>query len=378
MNKMKKLLASIIFTCVLSLSVSAYEWGGVVSSDSSIATKDFSSLAFAQSDSSFLWIYLPFANNRVRFNAEGVYRFNILAEDKGFSYSNVLDIDLFKFSAAFGNNSYGLGRFAFIDITGNVFAQNMDGFQLKFRFPEGQLSVSGGYTGLLNELAVSMNDWSATAIPVSGNIYSLAYPYIFGSISFLAPAIFFRNNLQVEAIAVVDIGAQKKNRYFLNAAFGGSISSYGSYKICTSLESVDFTQLMNYSSVNFDFYPSDIVILSLGAEYASGNQGFLKPFSGVTARTAGSQTYSVNASGVLCVETEASVILDRVLLSANVSGIFDCMDSFDFNGIDIGFTAVYSAFSDLKLSAKAFAFLDMITSREKNNFGADFILTVGF
>lgn len=374
---MKKQLLSLILFGSLAASVFAYEWGGVLKNNTKVTTPDFSEYAVNQGESLYMWYSsaLPFAN--MKFSAEGLYKFNFESANGTNTITNILDVDLFKFAGKSGNISYSAGRFAYYDATGAVFAQNIDGIHIRYSAPSVRIGFAAGYTGLLNEMNVSMQDSAGSVIGITQGLYSLAYPYVMAGINCYVPVIAKNQSLQVEALGFIDIGAEKKNRYFLNAVLSGPVGSAFAYNLSTSLESVDFESFMNFTSLRMEVYPADNLILGLAAEYASGNQGSFKSFSGITTRYIGSDACTVRTTEELSVKTEAVYILNNVSLSGSVAGIFACPESFDFSGIDASLACVCPVFTDFQASAKMFAFFDM-TENKKNNYGLNLNLTFGF
>lgn len=367
---MKKLFILLALSVSLVTSSFSFEWGGLVKNESKTYSHDFSTFSVDLTDSLFFWVSSPIADNKMKIVAEGIYKNNFFYHDSASSVKNIVDIDILKISGKLGSVNYAAGRFAYYDVTGAVFAQNMDGLQIKVPLSSVNLGFTAGYTGLLNELNVSMQSATGSIIPPTDSVYSLAYPYVVLGTDLEVPVIIGNQSLQIEALAFIDIGSQKTNRYFFNATLAGPIASLASYKFATSFGSLDFSTFTNFTSVLVEFYPGDSLILGLNAEYASGKQGVLTPFSGVTVRYIGTEANAFSTSTEISTKAQITYLMDNSFVSADANFIFFCPDEITFAGIDLGLNYVYQIFTDLQLSAKLYAFIDPVESGKNNNFGA--------
>lgn len=374
---MKKQLLTLALLTSFAASIFSFEWGGLFKSNTGLTTPDFSEYSVSNSESLFMWVSspLPFAN--MKFSAEGLYKFNFDYVSGTSSVKNILDLDLFKFSANAGAVNYAFGRMSYYDATRAVFAQNLDGLQIRYSTSGFRLTFVTGYTGLLNEMIVSMQNSSGALINTTPALYSLAYPYVMAGLNCYIPVITKNQSLQLEALGFIDIGAEKKNRYFLNAVLSGPIGSTFMYNFAASIENINFEAFAAYTSLQMDIYPADNLILGLSTEYASGNQGSLKSYSGITTKYIGSDACSARTTEELCAKTSVVYILNNVSLTGSVAGIFACPENFSFSGIDASLACICPVYTDFQVSAKMFAFFDMTEAKMKS-FGVNVNLALVF
>lgn len=370
---MKKQIALFTILSTLATSIFALETGGIFKNNFTTTTTDFKEIVIPEYASTYLWLSTPI-NEDINFSTEIMYKFGYNTYNQKFT--NILDLDLLILSGKVQNFSYNVGRFSIADTTGAVLSQNLDAIQLKYDFSSVQLDFVTGYTGLLNGKNVYMQDSNAEPYFVDDYVYALANPFIVLDLS--ANLNFAAQNLKIETLGFLDFGDDKTNRFFANVGLSGFITPKFAYNFATSFGTLNFSQLMNFTKLNFDVYPNKNIILSLGTEYASGNQGPFKSFAGVTSRLVGSDALSLFTKDELSVKLKMDYLLNSMIISGNVNAIFTCPESFDFSGVDSSISWIYQIFTDLQVSAKVFGFFDTQNSGDNNKYGVTLDVALSF
>lgn len=374
---MKKSFISLVSAlCLFVAPVSAYEWGGLVTNDSGVATPDLQNIAFRQGNTAALWLNAPLAeDNSFYFSSEVIYKFNMMNQDNESVFQNVVDLDLFKFTGDFivgeGIVSVAAGRFTVIDSTGAVFAQNSDGVSVKYTLPQLMVSAYAGYTGLLNALNVSMN--AAPENP--GKFYALAYPYVPLSVSVEFPVLFGNQSLGFQGNAFIDLGSDKTNLFYGNIVVTGPITNAFYYNAATSFGSEGFKNVMNHSSLTFYGFPTQMFSMNAGVEYSSGENGPFATFKGVTASSA-----VISAVPTAMILPKVGITISDKDMSLDVVGkyVISCPEKkFENAGIeaDLGFS--YNIFNDLQIGFNVAGYFDL-TSANANNYLAGLRVAFSF
>lgn len=200
---MKKHIVIIALLFAAPLSLFAFDMGLTIDNDMSVST-DPNSVFFEQAKAS-LWMTFDISEN-IFFDISGFYRINVQDPYHGFA------LDQFEFSADFpviGKNAFlfglTLGRFAAEDFTGYVLAHPLDGARLSYRNAFMNITLSGGYTGLIfkGDSTLSMSIEDANYAPV----IPLVPPRLVGLLSVDFPELFGYQTLYLSVIGQLDMRA---------------------------------------------------------------------------------------------------------------------------------------------------------------------------
>lgn len=368
---MKKKITSIILTLnFLMLPIFSLEWGGIIKNNTELTFPE-KELTVKQSNDLYLWASSPLGKDSgFYFTGEGFYKFSYAESQPKAIINHIFDLDLLKINGDInlsGNTlSLSLGRFFTNDITGVILNQLIDGIQANFSFPLLNLSLTAGYTGLLNSHTTTMLDsYGETEVPLT-NGYSLAYKYIPVSLTVVFPVIFGNQSFGLETLACIDVNNNDSSKYYGSLYFLGPIANTVFYKISTTIQTVNFENIMNYSALNIFFSPSDFLTLGLGAEYASGANSTFSNFTTITSKIAYNSIFYPELRGVLIPKISCSFSIEELYTEVYAKYIFDATDSISSKGLEIATIATYNIFYDLQLGIDFNAFFDIKTKTDNN------------
>lgn len=385
---MKKLLATLLAVLTFSTSAYAFEWGGIIKNTSAynMPFQNQDADSFFQSNGIFLWTTFPFnKEGNINLKSELMYSYNLSIPSK--TFTNIVDADLFKFSAGFdlqkGNLSVYAGRYAVSDISNVIFTQNSDGLYFSYENLAVSFNVYGGYTGLLNTKNVYI--LGSDGIPLSGSndFYQPGANFIPLMATLGFPSLFANQTVTFQGSAFIDVrGALNPyNRYYGSILISGPLSGKMYYSLVSDWGSVNFNSLMNYSALKLSFYPTKIVTINMLMEYASGKNGFLSPFIGFTSRYAYSAAESVQTTGVLIPSMALSFSLCSNSLFIDLSSkcVMICPeDKINFKGVQGDLSITYNLMSDLQMACDLSGFICNPELGDSNKLNCAFRLSMSF
>lgn len=375
---MKKILSGLIAAfCLFAAPLSALEWGGLVNNESKF-TKT-STNAFRQSNSVYLWMNTPVTSDASwTFSTEGMYKFMFDAPAK--TVTNVADVDLLKLSGlvdlGVGTAQIAAGRFFVADNTGVNFSQCSDGFSLNMMMSKYNIGLYAGYTGLLNNLNVSI---LGGAPGTSNKVYALCHGYIPAIVTFELPSILGNQTLAIQGEAFLDTAKEDKlTRLYANATLGGPIIGTVYYNAVTSFGFAS-KKIMNYSSFSVAAYPSDSLAVNAGVEYASGAAGKLAAYQTFTSKTAYGAASSPEMSG--CIVPTADVIFTTGSLFSNLTvkaPLAMPEKSAKFAGVGADLICIYNVFSDLQAEVDVNFYKDVLNKGVDDNIAGTLKFVLSF
>lgn len=249
---MKKSL-SVLAIILLSTSLFAFEWGGIIGATE--YTEDaIDSLSFKQYADADLWFRANFGEN-LYLSGDMFYSFDYDFASPSFSdgCSQKLDLNSFTFRGNFDlaqsdwNLAFSLGRFNVSDITSLVLAQKIDGAGVSFTSQQSySIKLYGGYTGLLNSQTVTMYSPDYTA--KNTILYSFAVPYAIAGLNAQFTSLFANQNFSLEAITALDAQDFSYNRAYVDLSLDGPIYKSLYYAMATSFALIFDNSLLETSS----------------------------------------------------------------------------------------------------------------------------------
>lgn len=374
---------SFIVFCSLFLILSqgfSFEWGGLLNNNSTGVYEVKNSLnedadfSFNQKNGLYLWLSNPLSEKgNWKLNSEIAYIANVKPNDEPV-FQNIIDLTLLKFSGqlAFKKSSVdvSLGRFVVSDKTGNIFSTTSDGAYLKFNSSIVGLSGYVGYTGLTNLL-------NSTEIEGYDNedvvqFYKFQYPLIPLIFSFELPSLFANQNLTFQVLASLNCGnnVNMGNKYFATLALDGPIYSKLFYLLQTTFGTKEFKGIMNYSSVDFMWYPLSFVNINLGVKYTSGKEdlnGLFVPFSGVTLVQKSSLDENYLSD---CLLPTASIVFyngpfhSKLEVKCDIDIVDAENNLFTVRGYYGSLDTTLNIFSDLQIGFDMNLFVDSVSSQD--------------
>ncbi len=370
LNLKNKLLIGAVCALFTFVSpVASVEWGGILKNDTQGLLPAFKNFSLSQSDSLYMWLSSPLGESGLYFSGEGMYKFTLTTADSNFT--QFIDVDLLKISGDYetakGILSVSAGRYMVSDNTAAIFAQNIDGVSVKYAGKRFSVSGFGGYTGLLNSLNVTMLNKDGVSFSPETKIYSLSNGFVPAGVSFELPSLFANQSLSIQTLAFIDLGEEKYNRFYGTLLLSGPITNSFLYNFSTSFGTNDFSSLMNYSALNFYLYPKDFLSVSFGAEYASGKNGSLSPFLGVTSRSVVNSLTAPQTTGAIVPNVVFSVVLDRMYFGVTSKFLMAIPEGkVETKGVEADLSFIYAVFTDLQIGFDLNSYFDISKNNEDN------------
>lgn len=381
---MKKLSLSILLSVAFISFATAFDWGGKLYNSTEFAGENFSSLKLNQYDNANLWMKVPFNKKNSSYMVGDIsYKFKYetfdVLEEKA---EHILNLNLlnFVFDAKVNNNNkflFSFGRIVNADATGVVFAQNFDGLKIDFNNTFTNISLFGGYTGLLNNKEVSMLTPSTTKyVESENNFYTFAPKYIPFGVTFNFPSLFANQHLTLQGLGFVDLNDDNYSRYYADLKLEGFLFSNLYYSLSSIFGTVNFTNIMNTSLFNLSYYVLDSLAINAGAEYSSGQNGIFDSFVGFTSIDA--INARMNTKHTSLIKADLSVtysLIEKLLFNAGFAYVADCSSSsVMYRGVQWNATAIYNVLNDVQLSVN----LNQFCGKNADDNKASLSLNVSF
>lgn len=357
---MKKRIISGLFAACLISSVFAISWSGMIDDNTKLsANNDFSAITLNQSNG----IYLTLTSNlnesaSLRFAGEGLYKYNLDSDfsTKTYSLKNIADIDLLKLSGEWiigdGHLGMALGRFKYSDYSGVVFSQVSDGLYLAYDTVKIKASLYGGYTGLLNRLNVSMIE---NGYNEKDQFYALCPMYVPVLADISYKALFETHTIGLQGAAYIPLKEENTMKVYGTLIANGYLGTKASYDARVTLGSEKFDGLMMDAMLDANFYVRSDIRVTAGAEYASGEQGSLKPFQTLSSRSFGNAPFY---NGVIVPKLGALYTTKKLYVSLTERVVISMPEKeAKLDGFDTSLNLVYNIFSDLQVGLDAGAYI---------------------
>ena len=358
---MKRSLISILFAMLLLPSSFGYEWGLSLVNSTEFKGQEFDSLKLNQNDSLSLWTKIPFNKSNSSYLV-GDVSYHFKYEDAGnnpVGFQNIVNLNMFKFVSELSFNNVNkmfimAGRFPIVDSSRKVFAQSSDGLYLKYAGVFTNISLYGGYTGLLNSKEVTVLTPSETKYKEASNdFYTLAPKYVPISVMFNFPSLFANQQLNIQGWGFLDLNGDDFNRYYANIELDGYLAKGLHYSLSSVFGTVNFENLMNCSELTIKYFVSEPFALQCSALYASGKNEIFDAFTGVTSNSVILAYENTECSNLFKAELGAVVsVLQKCLISAKGAYVADFTEeSMDYRGIQWESNIIWNIFDDVQLSA---------------------------
>ena len=358
---MKRSLISILFAMLLLPSSFGYEWGLSLVNSTEFKGQEFDSLKLNQNDSLSLWTKIPFNKSNSSYLV-GDVSYHFKYEDAGnnpVGLQNIVNLNMFKFVSELSFNNVNkmfimAGRFPIVDSSRKVFAQSSDGLYLKYAGVFTNISLYGGYTGLLNSKEVTVLTPSETKYKEASNdFYTLAPKYVPVSVMFNFPSLFANQQLNIQGWGFLDLNGDDFNRYYANIELDGYLAKGLNYSLSSVFGTVNFENLMNCSELTIKYFVSEPFALQCSALYASGKNEIFDAFTGVTSNSVILAYENTECSNLFKAELGAVVsVLQKCLISAKGAYVADFTEeSMDYRGIQWESNIIWNIFDDVQLSA---------------------------
>lgn len=352
------------FLCLVGIfsffSINAFEWGGNFNNLTEFTGKP-DDLKLVQNDQISLWTKIPVSEDRNSYIFGDVsYSFKYDGQDNvARVYNNILNLNILQGNFLWnlkGNSQLQLkvGRFPISDGTVAIFNQVSDGIFVGFKNSKIDLSVYGGYTGLLNSKSVDMLllDYytiESNYIEETNDFYTLAPKYIPVALNLKIP--FRANSFILQTWGFLDANGANQNRFYGTVGLNGYISKIFSYDLVSSFGTINFENISNLSMLDISGH-FDKFIFSLSGKYASGKNGSFSQFIGVTKRSVIYSKFDTEySSAILGGVNFATLIGNFINLQAGFDVVFDAFEDVQYRGVQYNAGVNWNIFSDLRLSA---------------------------
>lgn len=281
--------------------------------------------------------------------------------------SMILDLDILRYDFSkeleSGKISVSAGRFSNYDLTGLILSQNLDGAKLTLSLPALTVNANIGYTGLLNSLSAPILD--ENRYPFSKEnafLYALNENYIEAGANVILPYLFAGQTLSFEVMDAVRLSENAFNRLYVTLGLDGGIIDALFYNFTTTFgiaSLADATAISNLSNLSLSYYIGNASVSFTGT-YASGNNGFFKPFLGFTSQTSyNSYADNTEYSSIIKAGFSGTVKpIGNLLIMASADVVFDLEDSFGYRGFQYGLNVNYQLFSDVSFGLSANQYID--------------------
>lgn len=382
---MKRSLISILFAMLLLPSSFGYEWGLSLVNSTEFKGQEFDSLKLNQNDSLSLWTKIPFNKSNSSYLV-GDVSYHFKYEDAGnnpVGLQNIVNLNMFKFVSEISFNNVNkffimAGRFPIVDSSRKVFTQASDGLYLKYAGFFTNISLYGGYTGLLNSKEVTVLTPSETKYKEASNdFYTLAPKYVPVSVMFNFPSLFANQQLNIQGWGFLDLNGDDFNRYYANIELDGYLAKGLNYSLSSVFGTVNFENLMNCSELNIKYFISEPFALQCSALYASGKNEIFDAFTGVTSNSVILAYENTECSNLFKAELGAVVsVKQKCLISAKGAYVADFTDeSMNYRGIQWESNIVWNIFDDIQLSASMGQFYGQDSKDNRTSMSVNLCLT---
>lgn len=382
---MKRSLISILFAMLLLPSSFGYEWGLSLVNSTEFKGQEFDSLKLNQNDSLSLWTKIPFNKSNSSYLV-GDISYHFKYEDAGnnpVGLQNIVNLNMFKFVSELSFNNVNklfimAGRFPIVDSSRKVFAQSSDGLYLKYAGVFTNISLYGGYTGLLNSKEVTVLTPSETKYKEASNdFYTLAPKYVPVSVMFNFPSLFANQQLNIQGWGFLDLNGDNFNRYYANIELDGYLAKGLNYSLSSVFGTVNFENLMNCSELNIKYFISEPFALQCSALYASGKNEIFDAFTGVTSNSVILAYENTECSNLFKAELGAVVsVKQKCLISAKGAYVADFTDeSMNYRGIQWESNIIWNIFDDIQLSASMGQFYGQDSKDNRTSMSVNLCLT---
>lgn len=280
----------------------------------------------------------------------------------------IADLNVLKFSSIMecsaGKFFLDAGRLFLPDLSQSVFAQSLDGASAQFSASWLDVSVFGGYTGLLNLKNISvLNSGGYVWEPGDedeNDFYDFCAPYIAGGVKISLPYLLLNQTISLEGLGFwdtegpADSPEDEDNRFYGTLRLDGPLAPMLFYGLSGTASSTDFSDFGFLGRANISLFPDfKSSSVTLSASYASGDRGPFVPFIGFTQVTACLSADEPIYSGISKAGLFASIVpIDRLYCAVGGDAVFLDRDdnAFDYYGFQVYGNAKYYLFSDLALT----------------------------
>lgn len=394
MKKIIKSVLSLTFLGAMASQSFSLDFGGLFKDYTKVETPDFSYAGLTEQASLDGWVKIPLSKDgKLYFTTEAdatirIYTPKVASPGVDFNFMMNLSLLKLTYTNRIGNGymQVNMGRFSNSDATGTIVSQETDGIQFTYSNDVLTIFAHAGYTGLTNARYNTIVDSNKTTfVPNPKLVYQFNSPYVLGSLSFGLPYLFSNQSMSFEAVATVGLPGIFANNLGFNRFYGsllmnGPLLSNLFYSASTTFGFTtyqdSFLGASNLTKFSIVYYP-EVISSSINFDfvYASGNNGFLKPFNTFTSQTASLSMDDAGYSGIIKANLGGTIRpVNALFLGLDMAAIFDCMDGFGFEGFQWSTQAQIQFFTDFKVGLSVNQFYGSDSSKNNTAFTLNFVL----
>ena len=305
----KKVVLILAAVCMMAFPLAAFDYGGSLDLSGGAVVSD--TTAFSPSAKVTGYAKVPFVAGS--FSTEAYYKLDgSFASGSSASFTNLVDVSLLKLSLPVSDlMTLNIGRYAFSDVTGSVFAMTSDGANVASNIGIFKASAYVGYTGLLNAKTSGINaPWTYD----TNSVYALGSKYAVVLANFTAANVLGGNTFSAELTGGINCNGAAAtgvsdgyNRFYGTVSAAGPVTSsiYYSGSVTGSFLTKDTDK------AGFLAKGSIVGYLPVMSMSVSGKVGFgSKGFQGITSDpcsggvlNAGVSVTAKPLSSLLCLAT---------------------------------------------------------------------------
>lgn len=358
---LKKLFIFNLLILFCASGMFSLNWSGIIDNNSKISTSDFSEFTLTQKNSIYLSANAKLGKSGLHFSGEAMYQIKEIlpfSNPENSTFINIADLSLLKISGDYalkkGSLSISAGRFNYYDLTNTVFSQTSDGLYLSYDSMKIKTSLYAGFTGLLNSLNVTMTDVKT----YDYYFYNLAVPYIPVIVDFSYKSFLQTNTLATQLLCFFEPTGEFTSKYYGTLSLSGPIKTFANYKLNLTVGTQNFNDLMAYADADFSFFIQQKGIISVGVEYASGNQAVFSPFTTITYQTGYNAAIAGAKSSVIIPKLSQLFVTDNMVFSIYEKLVMLAPQDITINGIEFDINYLVNVLSDVQIAIDALAYFD--------------------
>ena len=353
---MKRVLTSIFITACILGSVFAVEYGGLVTSDSTLKQNGTEALVFAEQLDASAYLKVPFSQDgNTVLSTEFAYRFQYDSSQ----VNNFINLSLLKIShtqeISEGKMNVAAGRYIMADGTGKIFNQTSDGLFGSYQTSSMMASMYFGYTGLVNSFFTSMNVGGLTGeyTGFTSDFYTSSLPYLVVSADFSLPNLFAQQNLSVGSWNFIGTQKLKSNKLYGTISMNGPLMEnlyHNTNVVLAGILADGTSNFAGLAATTVTYYFNYMgLAANAGLTYASKE---FQPVTSISGLVTGEPWSNLFVPAV----SVSMLPLSALYVGAETNLVL-LADGMEYTGVGLAAVVSYQLFSDVAFSLNANTFI---------------------
>lgn len=352
---MKRVLTTIFLTAFILGSVFGIDYGGLVTSDSTLKQNGTEALVFAEQVDASVYLKVPFSQDgSTVLSTEFAYRFQY----DNSQVSNFINLPLLKINhtreVSNGQMTIAGGRYIMADSTGKIFNQTSDGLFGSYQTSNVMASMYFGYTGLVNRFFTAMNEAGVTEYAgFKSDFYTSSLPYLVVGAEFALPNLFAQQNFSVGSWNFIGTQKLKSNKIYGTISMNGPLMENLYHNTNVVLAGILGDGTANFaglatSTVTYYFNYMGLAA-NAGLTYASKE---FQPVTSISGLVTGKPW-----SNLFVPTVSVSMLPLSALYVAAETNVALQADGMKYEGLGLAAVVSYQLFSDVAFSLNANTFI---------------------